>query len=394
MKRRKICVVVASRANYGRIRSLLREINKREDLELQLVVSASALLRKYGNVSDLIEKDGFNINHSIYMVVEGGNLETMVKSTGMAIMEMSNALNNLKPDIVLTVADRYETIATAISSSYMNIPLAHTQGGELTGSIDESVRHAITKLAHIHFPATDLSKKRLIQMGEDRKKVFNFGCPAIDEIADVDLSIDEDFLKKYKTAGIGDEIDFKNKYLVVLQHSVTNEFTSAKGQIIETIEAIKDLKIQTVWLWPNIDAGTDDISKQLRLLREKNESFPIHFYINFPITDYAKLINNASCLIGNSSSALREGAFLGVPSVNIGSRQSNRERGSNIVDADYDRKQIADAVMEQINHGKYNSDKIFGDGSAALKIAEKLSNVDLEVKKTFFDLDFNNEVEK
>ena len=386
--KRKIAVVIASRANYGRAKSLLQEIKHRKDLALQIIVSASALLRKYGNVSELIKKDGFSVNASIYMVVEGGTLETMVKSTGMAIMELSSLFERMKPDIVVTVADRYETMATAIASSYMNIPLAHTQGGELTGSIDESVRHSITKLAHIHFPATELSKKRLIQMGEDRDKVFNYGCPAIDEISDIDLSMTEDFQKKYATKGIGDSINFLEPYLVVLQHSVTNEYKSAKDQIIETIEAIRKMKIQTVWLWPNVDAGTDEISKELRMLREESLDFPLHFYINFPIHDYARLISNAACFIGNSSSALREGAFLGIPAVNIGSRQDCRERGINILDVDYDNNQIFNSIKKQIDHGRYESDHRFGSGNAGKMIAAKLSSIDLEIKKKFNDLDF------
>ena len=386
--KRKIAVVIASRANYGRAKSLLQEIKNRKDLELQIIVSASALLRKYGNVSELIKKDGFSVNASIYMVVEGGTLETMVKSTGMAIMELSSLFERMKPDIVVTVADRYETMATAIASSYMNIPLAHTQGVELTGSIDESVRHSITKLAHIHFPATELSKKRLIQMGEDRDKVFNYGCPAIDEISDIDLSMTEDFQKKYATKGIGDSINFLEPYLVVLQHSVTNEYKSAKDQIIETIEAIRKMKIQTVWLWPNVDAGTDEISKELRMLREESLDFPLHFYINFPIHDYARLISNAACFIGNSSSALREGAFLGIPAVNIGSRQDCRERGINILDVDYDNNQIFNSIKKQIDHGRYESDHSFGSGNAGKMIAAKLSSIDLEIKKKFNDLDF------
>ena len=387
----KIAVVIASRANYGRAKSLLQEIKNRKDLELQIIVSASALLRKYGNVSELIKKDGFSVNASIYMVVEGGTLETMVKSTGMAIMELSSLFERLKPDIVVTIADRYETMATAIASSYMNIPLAHTQGGELTGSIDESVRHSITKLAHIHFPATELSKKRLIQMGEDTDKVFNYGCPAIDEISDIDLSLNEDFQKKYATKGIGDIINFLEPYLVVLQHSVTNEYKSAKDQIIETIEAIRKMKMQTVWLWPNVDAGTDEISKELRMLREESLDFPLHFYINFPIHDYAKLISNTACFIGNSSSALREGAFLGIPAVNIGSRQDCRERGINIIDADYDNSQIFNSIKKQIDHGRYESDHRFGSGNAGKMIAAKLSSVDLEIKKKFNDLDFKSD---
>lgn len=386
--KRKICVVVASRANYGRIKSLLKEIDKSDELELELILSASALLRKYGNAADIIIKDGFKISASIYMVVEGGTLETMVKSTGMAIMEFASAFERIKPDIVLTVADRYETIATAISASYMNIPLAHTQGGELTGSIDESVRHAITKLSHIHFPATEQSKKRLIQMGEDKNKIFNYGCPSIDEIADKDLNLDSNFKKTYSKKGLGDDLDFDKPYIVVLQHSVTNEFEDAKFQILQTIEAIKKLEIQTIWLWPNIDAGTDEISKELRLLREKELNFPLHFFINLPIIDYAKLMNNAACFIGNSSSALREGAFLGVPSVNIGTRQSNRERSANVIDAEYNSDQIFEAASNQINHGKYHPDYLFGDGSTAKKMVETLKEIDLCVDKEFVDISF------
>ncbi|OUV43106.1 MAG: UDP-N-acetylglucosamine 2-epimerase (hydrolyzing) [Rhodobacteraceae bacterium TMED111] len=386
--KRKICVVVASRANYGRIKSLLHEIDNSTELELEIVLSASVLLRNYGNASDIIKEDGFDISASVYMVVEGGTLETMVKSTGMAIMEFSSVFARMKPDMVLTVADRYETIATAIASSYMNIPLVHTQGGELTGSIDESVRHAITKLAHIHFPATELSKKRLIQMGENEKKIFNYGCPSIDEIANEDLEISEKLFEKYSNIGTGDKLNFSKPYVIVLQHSVTNEYHDSKFQILQTIEAVKKLKMQTIWLWPNIDAGTDEISKELRILNLQKRDFPLRFFINFPIIDYAKFMKNASCFIGNSSSALREGAFLGVPSVNIGSRQSNRERGRNVMDVDYDSNEIYDAAMHQINHGKYESDHIFGDGTTSKKMVETLKTIDLDVNKTFFDLEF------
>ena len=175
---------------------------------------------------------------------------------------------------------------------------------------------------------------------------------------------------------------------MVLQHSVTNEYKSAKDQIIETIEAIRKMKMQTVWLWPNVDAGTDEISKELRMLREESLDFPLHFYINFPIHDYARLISNAACFIGNSSSALREGAFLGIPAVNIGSRQDCRERGINIFDVDYDNNQIFNSIKKQIEHGRYESDHRFGSGNAGKMIAAKLSSIDLEIKKKFNDLDF------
>ena len=194
---RKVCVVVASRANYGRIKSTMQKIQDHSALKLQVVVGASALLHRYGKAVDLIEKDGFKIDSRVFMVIEGENPTTMAKSTGLAIIELATIFENLKPDIVLTVADRYETLATAVAASYMNIPLAHTQGGELTGSIDESVRHAITKLAHIHFPTTELSKQRLIQMGENPKNIHVVGCPSIDSIYNLKLKINSRFIQTY-----------------------------------------------------------------------------------------------------------------------------------------------------------------------------------------------------
>lgn len=377
--KKKICVVVASRANYGRIRSVLRAISVRSDLELQLIVAASALLYRFGGVVDLIQEDGYEINARIYTVVEGENPTTMAKSVGLSIIELTTQFENLRPDIVLTVADRYETMATAIAASYMNIPVAHTQGGELTGSIDESVRHAITKLSHIHFPATELSKERLERLGEDPRYIYNHGCPAMDEIADLDLSICPEFF--VEAGGSGDTIDPLSPYVVVLQHPVTTEYGHAGAQVKETLEAVRQLNMQTVWLWPNIDAGSDDISKELRMFREKSRDFPLRFFRNFSIQNYAKLIFNCKCLIGNSSSGIREAAFLGVPSVNIGNRQLGRERGVNVRDVDNAADAIYLAVKEQMAVGRYAPDYRFGRGDAGEKIALTLATTNPEIQK-------------
>jgi len=378
--KRKIAVVIASRANYGRIKSVLRRIRGHPDLELQIIVAASALLHRFGSVIDIVKKDGFHINSTVYLIIEGENPTTMAKSTGLATIELATHFENLKPGVVLTVADRFETMATAIAASYMNIPLAHTQGGELTGSIDESVRHAITKLSHIHFVTTPKSRDILLRMGEDPSRVFLTGCPAIDSIADIDLSLDSIF-KKY--GGVGARINSDQPYLVVLQHPVTTEYGEGFAQINETLQAIARLRIQTVWLWPNVDAGSDDISKGLRLFREKHNPDYIHFYRNFSVEDYARLINNCACLIGNSSSAIREGSFLGVPAVNIGSRQTGRERDSNIIDVDYDAGMIQQAIEKQIIHGRYESSTLYGNGKAGEKIAHILANTLPQVQKKF-----------
>ena len=379
MNKRKVCVVVNSRANYGRIKSVLRAVQENPDLELKLIAGASALLWRFGNVAEQIKSDGFHVDAVVYSIVEGENPTTMAKSTGMGIMELATQFENIKPDVAITVADRFETMATAIAASYMNIPLAHTQGGEVTGSIDESVRHAITKLAHIHFPATEMARENVIRMGEDPEKVFLTGCPAIDIVAELDMKPPDDLLLRY--GGVGPDLDIHKPYLVVLQHPVTTEFGSGMAQINETLAAVKAMGMQTVWLWPNVDAGSDEISKGLRMFRENEKPDWVHFYRNFSVEHYAQLIGNCACLIGNSSSGIREGSFLGVPAVNIGTRQANREQAGNCINAGYNREEIEAAVRRHIDNGQYPSDTLYGDGNAGQRIADILANVDFNIQK-------------
>ena len=376
---RKICVVVNSRANYGRVKSVMRAVSKHPKLELQLLVGASALLHRFGSVVDVIRADGFEPTAIVHSIVEGETPTTMAKSTGLGILELASQFENIKPDVVLTVADRFETIATAIAASYMNIPVAHTQGGEVTGSIDESVRHAVTKLAHMHFPSSQRAYDFVIRMGEDPETVHLTGCPAMDVVADSDLSLPPDLFQRY--AGVGANIDPNKPYLVVLQHPVTTEYGKGFRQIGQTLEAISRIGMQVAWLWPNVDAGSDDISKGLRIFREHHNPGNLHFYRNFSPEDYARLINNCACLVGNSSSGLREGAFMGVPCVNIGTRQQGRERAENVTDADYDASSIEAAVRKQLKHGKYPRSKMFGDGTAGVKIAEILATAEFRIQK-------------
>jgi UDP-hydrolysing UDP-N-acetyl-D-glucosamine 2-epimerase len=377
--KRKVCVIVASRANYGRIKSVMTAISEHPDLELQLIVGASALLYRFGQVVDVIEADGFKVDAKIYSIVEGENPTTMAKSVGLGIIELATQFENLKPDMVLTVADRFETMATAIAASYMNIPVAHTQGGEITGSIDESVRHAITKLSHLHFVCTDIARDRVIKMGENPETVFNTGCPSIDPIAVLDLELSKNLFGRY--GGVGTSVDPCKPYIVVLQHPVTTEYGSGLQQINQSLEAIKAFGMQTVWLWPNVDAGSDDISKGLRMFRERHRDTPIHFFRNFAVEDYARLIYNSACLVGNSSSGIRESAFLGVPVVNIGTRQQKRERSGNVIDVGYDSGQILAAIRKQIQHGRYASVPLYGDGKSGRRIAELLASQRVTIQK-------------
>ncbi len=379
MASRKICIVVNSRANYGRIKSVMRAVSDHPGLELQLIVGASALLYRFGNVHDIIRSDGFEPVATVYSIVEGETPTTMAKSTGMAIMELATQFENIAPDVVLTVADRFETMATAVAASYMNIPLAHTQGGEVTGSIDESVRHAVSKLSHLHFPATELARDNLIRLGEAPETVHLTGCPAMDVVADIDLDLPADLFERYR--GVGASLDPDKPYLVVLQHPVTTEYGQGFEQINQTLASVEQAGLQTAWLWPNVDAGSDDVSKGLRMYRERCDPDWLHFYRNFATEDYARLIKNASCLVGNSSSALREGAFLGVPAVNIGNRQQGREHGENVAHVSHDTAAIAEAISAQVAHGPYAASPLFGDGQAGRRIAEILATAEISIQK-------------
>ncbi len=379
-RRRKICVVVNSRANYGRIKSVMRAVQRHPKLELQLLVGASALLHRFGSVIDIIRNDGFEPTAVVHSIVEGETPTTMAKSTGLGVLELASQFENIRPDVVLTVADRFETIATAIAASYMNIPVAHTQGGEVTGSIDESVRHAVTKLSHIHFPATERAYEFLLRMGEEEDTVHLTGCPAMDLVADTDLTLPSDLFKRY--AGVGADIDPDRPYLVVLQHPVTTEYGQGFAQISETLNAISKVGMQVAWLWPNVDAGSDDVSKGLRVFRENNNPDYLHFYRNFSPEDYLRLIKHCSCLVGNSSSGLREGVFMGVPCVNIGTRQHGRERGVNVIDVPYEAEAIEGAIGRQIAHGPYEQSALFGNGTAGTQIADILAASSFRIQKT------------
>jgi UDP-hydrolysing UDP-N-acetyl-D-glucosamine 2-epimerase len=232
---RKICVVVTARPSYSRIRTALKAINEHPDLELQLVVAASALLDRYGNAIQAIERDGFTISQRVYMVLEGENLVTSAKSTGIGLSELATVFDNLKPDAVVTIADRYETLATAVAASYMNIPVVHVQGGEVTGSIDEKVRHAVTKLANLHLVSTNLAAERVRRLGEEPDSIFVTGCPSIDIAAEVAARPAMDFDPFVKYGGVGPTTDLSRGYVVVMQHPVTTEYEEARQQVDETL---------------------------------------------------------------------------------------------------------------------------------------------------------------
>ncbi|WP_203293114.1 UDP-N-acetylglucosamine 2-epimerase [Luteirhabdus pelagi] len=382
MSIRKICAVITARPSYSRVKTALQAIQAHPKLKLQLVVAGSALLDRYGNAVDFIEKDGFTVNEKVFMVLEGENKTAMAKTTGLGVMELANVFFNLNPDAVLTIADRFETIATSIAAAYQNIPLIHLQGGEVTGNIDEKVRHANTKLADIHFVTSEDAKARVQKLGEDPDFVFNTGCPSIDIAAEVLENPALDFNPIEKYGGVGASISADKDYIVVMQHPVTTEYHQAKEDVQKTLRAVDKLGIPTFWFWPNVDAGADGTSNGIRSYREIEKPENIHFFKNMEPRDFLRLLLNSKCLVGNSSVGIRECAFLGVPVVNIGTRQNKRLRGNNVLDVSYNEEAIREGIEAQLHHPKNKRSSVYGNGNSGKQIADILATVELRYHKT------------
>lgn len=380
--KRKVCVVITARPSYARIKTAMEAIRDHEGLELQLVVAASALLDRYGNAVKVIESEGFKIDRTVYMIVEGENLVTSAKSTGFGLAELATVFNDLKPDMVVTIADRYETIAASIAAAYMNIPLVHVQGGEVTGSIDEKTRHANTKLADIHLVSCDNARVRVEKMGEQPASIFVTGCPSID-LARLALENEPSDIAGIaaRYTGVGASIDVTKPYMVVMQHPVTTEYNESRQHTEETVEAVNAAGYPTLWFWPNVDAGSDGTSKAIRIARENRQLQQARFYKNMNPLDFLSILINSRGIIGNSSVAIRECSYLGVPAINIGSRQQRRDRGRNVIDVGYDRNEIAAAIEKMWAMKERPRDMVYGDGFAGKRIADVLARAELTIQK-------------
>ncbi len=375
---RKICVVLTDRANYGRLLPVMKAIHSSPQLQLQTVCTGTMVLERFGNVAEIVRSEGFSIDSKVHIEIEGSTPATMAKSIGFGIIELASEFQRLSPDIVLIIGDRYEALAATIAASYQNITVAHVQGGEISGSIDESTRHAITKLSHYHFPATKKSYEHIIMMGEEPSNVFNVGCPCGDYI----LGLDDTIPAEAFTTGIGAHISAEDQYLLVILHPVTTDYGKEDEQTIAALNALNKISLKTLWLWPNIDAGSDRISKQLRKFREINGDKWLRLVKNLEPTTFQKILKNALCAIGNSSSFIRDSTFTGTPVVLIGNRQNGRETGLNTISVTANEHAIYEAILSQLDHGRYAPSKLYGDGQAARRIVSKLETVSLYCQKT------------
>jgi UDP-hydrolysing UDP-N-acetyl-D-glucosamine 2-epimerase len=385
--KRKVCVVLVDRANYGRMHPVMKGIQHDAGLELQTICAGTMLLERFGQAEKFVKEDGFQVDGRVFLEVEGSVPATMAKSIGLGIIEFTTEFQRLDPDIVLLIGDRYEALSAAIAAAYMNIPIAHIQGGEISGSIDESARHAITKFAHLHLASTQRAADYICKMGENPEYVFNVGCPSGDYILQLNDDLPNDLFDRL---GVGASIDVEQPFLLVIFHPVTTEFHSQREQTEHLIEALHELSFPTIWIWPNIDAGSDQISKALRVYREHHEADWLHLIKNLDPVNFQKTLKRAACAIGNSSSFVRDSSFSGTPVVLVGDRQVGREHGRNLVAANPVTEEIVTAIRQQLKNGRYQSSTLYGDGKTSQRIVEKLKEFRPYTQKRLY-YSFNRE---
>jgi UDP-hydrolysing UDP-N-acetyl-D-glucosamine 2-epimerase len=378
--KRKICAVITARTSYTKFKSILNFLNKIDNVEMQIVLTGSSFTDRFGSIEDILDSDGFVVNEKVSILLQDTSLLGNAKATGLGIIEFAGVFSRLCPDIVLVMADRFEILAPSVAAAYTNTCLAHVQGGEVTGNIDEKVRHAVTKLADLHFPATKRSYENLLKLGENVDRVFLVGCPSTDLANEVLSSPKLTFDIYAKYGGVGKKPNLSGDYIIVMQHPVTTDLKNTSVHILETLEAIRLVQCPVLWFWPNPDAGTDDVSKTIRVFKDNHDFEHVHFFKNMEPIDFLRVLNSSKGIIGNSSVAIREGSYLGIPAINIGDRQIDRERAENVVDVGYDRYEILSTINSHFKH-KLPQSMLYGNGNAGEQIAKILATVEIQHTK-------------
>lgn len=369
---RKICVLTGTRADYGIFHSVLKEIEKTDGLELSLLVCGMHLSEDFGMTINEIKKDGFKVEESFETIVAGDTGASMAKGVALTMMNVAQSLNRINPDVLLLLGDRGEMLGAASAAAFMNIPVAHIHGGEVTGTIDESIRHAITKLSHVHFPANEDAADRIKKLGEREKNIFTVGGPGLDYIANAKLIERKEFLQKFELED--------NKVLLLTQHPVTTERDKVEEQIRATMEAIIELGYQTVITYPNSDNGGKII---IEVIDEYRKKYPqLRVFKNLSQIEYLSLLDVADAMVGNSSSGIIEAPSFKLPVVNIGTRQNGRLRATNVIDVDYGKDNVINGIKKAIFDENFKKElescvNPYGDGKAGKRIAKILKNMDI-----------------
>jgi UDP-hydrolysing UDP-N-acetyl-D-glucosamine 2-epimerase len=391
LAKRRIVAITGYRSEYLKIKTALHCLAQRSEIDLSVIAIGAHALGGFGNTVRELREDGLDVVATLCTNVEGSSPNAMATSVGLGTVELSALLSVLKPDLVLLAADRYEIFSAAIAVAINNIPMAHVQGGEVSGTIDESLRHAITKLAHIHFPSTELSAKRLVRMGENPRFVFNVGCPALDFIMRCPIDKDRSrFLSQHFPA-----LDPFRDFGVIIQHGVTTEYGQAYEQMVVTLTAVQENNLQSVLIYSNPDAGEDEIRRAIRFFeRTYGPKFvcpeQTHQWKTIPFDMFLNLLYHSGCLIGNSSSGIRESHVYGIPSINIGTRQRGRERTPNVIDVNHDAVQISAAIQKWCGKRIDCGNHLYGVGDAGQRISDILCSltdeeIHLSLQKVFYD---------
>ncbi len=370
---RRIAFITGSRGEWGYIRPIIKIIENNPNMDYQIIATNMHVLPQFGYSVNEIEQDGFNVAEKIYMTYDGYTSITMAKSLGSLLMELPTTINRLKPDIILLAGDRGEQLIGAIVGVHLGIPVAHIQSGELSGNVDGIIRHAITKLAHIHFAANDEFAERVRKLGEEDFRIFTTGAPLVDEIVNGKYTSESEVRLKYR-------INKEDLFVLAVQHPVTEEEDFAGDQVEKTIEALIEIGWPAVFIYPNADAGSELIRNKLSKLKKPN----IRLFRNLPRQDYLGLLRIADVMVGNSSSGVMEAPSFSTPAVNIGRRQHNRLQASNVINVNYDTQEIVDAIRKAVSPEfikiAHKSINPYGDGMASPRIVEILQNIEINEK--------------
>ena len=375
----RILFVTGSRGEWGYIRPILRLIEKDAELDYDLCVTNMHLLPNFGSSEDEIIKDGFEIKHRVFMSLDSYNHVSQVKSLGIFLTSMADILSSNDYDFIMLAGDRGEQLMGAIAGAYTYIPVGHIQAGEVSGNIDGAARHAIGKLAHVHFASNTDAEERLIKLAEEKFRVFNTGAPQVDEMVQTPLLDSDYFLKKYN-------FDISKEFFLVVQHPVTEEYDEAENQINTTFNVLEKYQQKKVIILPNNDAGSLAIQNVIK----QRKTLDHVVFANLSRIEYLTLMRNSLLMIGNSSSGLLEAPTYNIPAVNIGRRQEGRVCGLNVIHTDFCEKKIKKAIEKALSHEFKNTliedgFNPYGDGNSSeniLKIVKEIHNMkDLTIKK-------------
>ncbi len=373
MTPRKIAVLSEARATYGYVKRVMHLIEQSERLELQLIVTGMHLLKEYGSSINEILRDGFTPAARVDMYVGGDTPTAWSKSLGVEIQGLAQVFDMLKPDLLLVAGDRAEILAATVTAAYMNIPVAHIQSGDLSGHIDGSARHAITKLAHIHLPACEDSAERVRKMGEEPWRIHNVGAPQLDDVVHGKKMGREELANQFG-------VDFEKPVLLVIQHAVLAEVHLARKQMEETLEAVKESGHQALVIYPNVDAAGQEI---ISVIRQYEQVPTIKTFKNLDREVFLSLLTAVSLLIGNSSVGILEAPSFKLPALDIGSRQTGRMRACNVITVpEFDRRLIGQAIERALRDSRFRTmlktcENPYGDGNSSERICRVLEETDL-----------------